>query len=225
MDRTGRRRPRPARWTPSSTRSSPTTAGRCWWWPARGRQDPGAHPRDRAPDRQRPAARAVPGGHVHPPRPRRAQGAPRRPARRGGRGSGHRRHLPQPRPADPARPRPRGPGGPRRRGWLRPAAHAPAGAARRRSGDRGRVPGPVDGRVRRRVPGRGRAAVPAAAAADLAGLAGLRDRRPGPGDLRVPRRRRRLLPAVPVGLRLGRRRCSCPAATGPRRRSCGPPCS
>ena len=199
----GSARPRPAPWTPSSTRSSPTTAGRCWWWPARRRQDPGAHARDRAPDRQRPAARALPGGHVYPPRPRRAQGAPRRPARRGGRGPGHRRHLPRPRPADPARARPRGPGGPRRPGWLRPAAHAPAGAARRRPGDRRRVPCPVDGRVRRRVPGRGRAAVPAAAAVDLTGVAGLRDRRPGPGDLRVPRRRRRLLPAVPVGLRLG----------------------
>ncbi len=28
-------------WTPSSTRSSPTTAARCWWWPAPGRARPG----------------------------------------------------------------------------------------------------------------------------------------------------------------------------------------
>ena len=69
----------------------------------------------------------------------------------------------------------------------------------RRAAQRGRLARgyrSVDRRFCRRVPGRGRTAVPSAAAADVAGFPGLRDRRPGPGDLRVPWRRRRLLPAV-----------------------------
>ncbi len=43
-------------------------------------------------------------------------------------------------------------------------------------------------------------AVPAAAAAHHARRQPLRDRRPGPGHLRLPGRRRRLLPALPAGL-------------------------
>ena len=50
--------------------------------------------------------------------------------------------------------------------------------------------------LRRRVPGRRRGAVRAAAAALPAGRQPVRDRRPGPGDLLVPRRRRRVLPAL-----------------------------
>ena len=42
--RPGRLSRRPAPSTPSSTRSSPTTADRCWWWPARAPARPGCSP-------------------------------------------------------------------------------------------------------------------------------------------------------------------------------------
>ena len=63
-----------------------------------------------------------------------------------------------------------------------------------------RVPGPLAVDLRRRVPGRRRGAVRAAAAAQPGRRQPLRDRRPGPGDLLVPGRRRRLLPALLRGL-------------------------
>ncbi len=87
------------------------------------------------------AARALPGRHVHPPRPRRAPRPPRRPARRGRRRAGHGRHLPRPRPADPARagqaarPR-RGPEGRRRED----PPGSPAVAVRPRAPRRARCP-------------------------------------------------------------------------------------
>ncbi len=67
-------------------------------------------------------ARALPGRHVHPPRPRRAPRPPHRAARRGRRRAGHRRHLPRSRPADPARPvqAPRPRRGPEGRGRENP---------------------------------------------------------------------------------------------------------
>ncbi len=79
MDRTARRRPRPAPWTPSSTRSSPTTADRCWWWPGPGPARPGCSPtrsrtgsamacRPSAAWRSRsPAAPAMSSGSASPP--------------------------------------------------------------------------------------------------------------------------------------------------------------
>ena len=55
--------------------------------------------------------------------------------------------------------------------------------------------------LRGRVPGRRRRAVRAAAAAEPGGRQPLRDRRPGSGDLLVPGRGRRLLPALLAGFR------------------------
>ena len=91
------------------------------------RQDAGADARDRAPGRRGPAARAVPGRHVHPPRPRRAARPAHRAARRGHRRPGHRRHLPRPRPAHP--PRAVLAARPRRRPQGRRREDPPGGAA------------------------------------------------------------------------------------------------
>ena len=76
------RRPRrPPGSTRSSTRSSPTTAARCSSWRVPARARPGCS-RTRSRTGSPPACpRALPGRHLHPPRPRRAARPPRRAAR------------------------------------------------------------------------------------------------------------------------------------------------
>ena len=136
-----RRRPPPAS-TPSSTRSSPTTADRCSSWRDQARARPGcSRTRSRTGSAAACSPEPLPGRHLYPPRPRRAPRPARRAARRGRRRPGHRRHLPRPRPADPARagqaarPR-RGPEGRRREDPQR----SPAVAVRPRAPRRARCP-------------------------------------------------------------------------------------